>query len=201
MDLNLPRIGGIEATRRILQGYAVHGEPPLIIALTASVSDADRLLCAAAGMTGFLTKPATVFSLDNALHNAMKNHASSVTADAACLLDHGTLNSLAELEKRAADPFLVRLIDRFLKGLPEDVARVKAEWLAHDLEKTEAAAHALAGAAAAVGAGALSNAARRMCDAPDDVCMAELASVSERTSEALLTWRNDLVARTRVSPS
>ena len=117
------------------------------------------------------------------------------------MLDHGTLNSLVELEKRAAEPFLVRLIDRFLKGLPEDVARVNAEWLADDLEKTEAASHALAGAAAAVGAGALSNAARRMCDAPDEVCMAELASVSERTQAALLIWRNDLLARTGVFPA
>ena len=201
MDLNLPRIGGIEATRRILQGYASHGEPPLIIALTASVSDADRALCAAAGMSGFLTKPATVFSLDTALRNAIKSHGLSATADAAYLLDQVTLTSLAELEKRASEPFLIRLIDRFLKGLPDDLARVRAEWLSGDLEKTEAAAHALAGAAAAVGAGALSRAARRMCDAPEDLYMAELASVADRTAVALATWRDDLVTPVRVSPA
>lgn len=200
MDLNLPRIGGIEATRRILQSYGGRGEPPRIIALTASVSDADRALCAAAGMSGFLTKPATVFSLDTALRNAIKNHGPSVTADAAYLLDQATLNSLAELEKRAAEPFLVRLIDRFLKSLPEDVTRVKIEWMADNLEQTEAAAHALAGAAAAVGAGALSRAARHMSDSPDDLCMAELTSLAERTRAALVIWRNDLVAATGVSP-
>ena len=197
MDLNLPRIGGIEATRRILQGYAGHGEPPLIIALTASVSDADRALCAAAGMSGFLTKPATVFSLDTALRNAVKTHVLSATSEADYLLDQATLNSLAELEKRAAEPFLVRLIDRFLKGLPEDVARVQAEWATDDIEKTEAAAHALAGAAAAVGAGALSRAARRMCDSPEDLHLAEISSVAERTVVALTTWRNDLAGPNR----
>ena len=201
MDLNLPRIGGVEATRRILQGYAGHGEPPLIIALTASVSDADRALCAAAGMTGFLTKPATVFSLDTALRNAIKTHGLSATAEAAYLLDQATLNSLTELEKRATEPFLSRLIDRFLKGLPDDVARVKAQWLTSDLENTEAAAHALAGAAAAVGAGALSRAARRMCDAPEDLYMAELASVAERTAVALAAWRSDLAVPVPVSPA
>ena len=53
MDLNLPRIGGIEATRRILMDHAERGDAPAIVALTASVSDADRDLCAAAGMRGF----------------------------------------------------------------------------------------------------------------------------------------------------
>lgn len=192
MDLNLPRIGGIEATRRILQGYCGSAEPPLIIALTASVSDADRALCAAAGMTGFLTKPATVFSLDAALRSAIKNHGLSATAEADYLLDQATLDSLADLEKRAAEPFLIRLINRFQTSLPDDVSRVKAAWETGDLEETEAAAHALAGAAAAVGAAALLRAARRMCDSPEDLYMAELSSVAERTVAALTRWRNDL---------
>ncbi len=200
MDLNLPRIGGIEATRRILQRWAGHGEPPLIIALTASVSDADRALCAAAGMSGFLTKPATVFSLDTALRSAIKTHGLSATAEADYLLDHATLNSLFELEKRAAEPFLSRLLDRFLKGLPDDVACVRAEWLTGDLETTEAAAHALAGAAAAVGAAALSRAARRMCDSPDDLHMAEITSVAGRTAMALTAWRDVSASSDRVSP-
>jgi HPt (histidine-containing phosphotransfer) domain-containing protein len=68
---------------------------------------------------------------------------------------------------------------------------VKAAWVANDLEETEAAAHALAGAAAAVGAGALERAARRMCDSPEELYMAELASVAERTAAALTTWCAD----------
>ena len=192
MDLNLPRIGGIEATRRILQSHAGRDDPPLIIALTASVSDADRALCAAAGMSGFLTKPATVFSLDTALRTAVKNQGSIATAEAAYLLDHATLNSLAELDKRAAEPFLTRLIDRFLLGLPDDVARVEAEWAARDMKKTAAAAHALAGAAAAVGASELSRTAARMSDSPDALRLAELAGVVSRTVIALSAWRNNL---------
>ncbi len=189
MDLNLPRIGGIEATRRILQGYAGRGDPPLIIALTASVSDADRALCAAAGMSGFLTKPATVFSLDSALRNAVKDRGPSAVADIVDVLDRVTLNSLVDLEKRATEPFLARLVERFLKGLPDDLARVKATWEQRDTVKTTAAAHALVGAAAAVGAGALSQAARRMSDSPEQLHFVELTSVAERTSVALAEWR------------
>ncbi len=198
MDLNLPRIGGIESTRRILQGFVERDEQPLIIALTASVSDADRTLCAAAGMVGFLTKPATVFSLDTALRDAIETRASSRTDDPAHWLDLATLNSLAALEKRAAEPFLDRLIVRFLKGLPDDVANVRTAWLADDLEATEAASHALAGAAAAVGAGAVSRAAQRMCDMPDNSHLAELANVAERTESVFLIWSKHRTDQMRV---
>ena len=200
MDLNLPRVGGIEATRRILLGYVDRDDAPLIIALTASVSDADRALCAAAGMTGFLTKPATIFSLDIALRSAIDHRGLSAADAPEPFLEQTTLSSLAELEKRAAEPFVARLIDRFLKGLPEDVARVKAAWVADDLEAIEAAAHALAGAASAVGAGALSRVARQMCDGPEEEHMTELTRVADRTHVALTTWRDEFVARARVSP-
>lgn len=197
MDLNLPRVGGIEATRRILQAHAGSINPPLIIALTASVSDADRALCAAAGMIGFLTKPATVFSLDAALRNAVNQNASHVAAGSdevaePLALDLATLSSLAELEKRAPQPFLARLIDRYLLDLPDDIARVEQAWAKRDTSTTAAAAHAMAGAAAAVGASALAQSARGMSDAPSDASLAALVAVAGRTRVALQSWRDRL---------
>jgi len=207
MDLNLPRIGGIEATRRILQGYveratdkrdaSATGRAPTIIALTASVSDADRAMCAAAGMRGFLTKPATVFSLDAALREAMKareplvmpaESANPTTAAGEPVLDEDTLNSLADLESRATEPFLERLIARFLHGVPDDVAAVRAQWATGDARATAARAHALAGAASAVGASALARAARQVCEAPDDVLIDGMDAVAVATRLALAEW-------------
>lgn len=57
MDLQMPKMGGIECTKKI----RLHSDPDLakipIIAVTANVTQADRNSCFDAGMNGFLEKP------------------------------------------------------------------------------------------------------------------------------------------------
>jgi signal transduction histidine kinase/ActR/RegA family two-component response regulator len=65
MDLHMPEIDGIEATRR-LRGQAATAHLP-IIALTAAVLDAERAQAQSAGMNAFVTKPAAEAELVRAL--------------------------------------------------------------------------------------------------------------------------------------
>ena len=58
MDVHMPELDGIEATRRIRAAEAAAGGPRTpIVALTANAFGEDRDACLAAGMDGFLTKP------------------------------------------------------------------------------------------------------------------------------------------------
>jgi CheY-like chemotaxis protein len=58
MDLHMPGMDGLEATRRIRAIEAQQGGARTpIIALTANASAEDRDACLAAGMDGFLIKP------------------------------------------------------------------------------------------------------------------------------------------------
>jgi signal transduction histidine kinase/CheY-like chemotaxis protein len=58
MDLHMPGMDGLEATRRIRAIEAEQGSTRTpIIALTANASSEDRDACLAAGMDGFLIKP------------------------------------------------------------------------------------------------------------------------------------------------
>jgi len=58
MDLHMPGMDGLEATRRIRTMETETGTPRTpILALTANASTEDREACLAAGMDGFLVKP------------------------------------------------------------------------------------------------------------------------------------------------
>lgn len=63
MDLQMPNMGGLEATQALRNQQATQATP--IIALTANARSSDRERCLAAGMTDFLTKPAKLDTLGN----------------------------------------------------------------------------------------------------------------------------------------
>ncbi len=58
MDCRMPRLDGVEATRRLRTAEAAAGVLPVpVLAMTASVLNGERERCLTAGMDGFLTKP------------------------------------------------------------------------------------------------------------------------------------------------
>ncbi|SMD04173.1 ATP-binding protein [Rhizobium sp. RU36D] len=68
MDMQMPVMDGIEATRRIKERDASLTDMP-IVAMTANASDDDRLRCIEAGMVGFESKPVTMERLRNVIIN------------------------------------------------------------------------------------------------------------------------------------
>ena len=67
MDLRMPEMGGIEATKLIREMNS--GKQVPIIALTANVASSDRRECEAAGMNDFMSKP---FEMQELLHIVRK---------------------------------------------------------------------------------------------------------------------------------
>jgi CheY-like chemotaxis protein len=70
MDILMPEMGGLEATRRIRRRWL---KGPRIIAMTASVLKRDMDMCFAAGMDGFISKPAKIEELKAALQFCRTN--------------------------------------------------------------------------------------------------------------------------------
>ena len=64
MDLQMPNMGGIEASKRIFEEYS---HRPIIIPVTANVSKEDQSECKEIGMTDFLAKPVSIISVSNAI--------------------------------------------------------------------------------------------------------------------------------------
>jgi signal transduction histidine kinase/CheY-like chemotaxis protein len=69
MDVQMPELDGLDATRRICATLAPH-ERPRIVAMTANAMQGDREMCLAAGMDDYLTKPIRVDRLVEALRAA-----------------------------------------------------------------------------------------------------------------------------------
>jgi CheY-like chemotaxis protein len=57
MDMRMPDMDGLAATRAIRAAERETGRHVAIIALTANVMEADREACVEAGMDAFLAKP------------------------------------------------------------------------------------------------------------------------------------------------
>ncbi|MFN0084839.1 MAG: response regulator [Blastocatellia bacterium] len=65
MDVHMPEMDGLEATRRICAEWPL--DRPRIIAMTANAMKEDREECMAAGMDDFVSKPVRVEELCNAI--------------------------------------------------------------------------------------------------------------------------------------
>ncbi|MDP3225731.1 MAG: response regulator, partial [Rubrivivax sp.] len=66
MDVQMPEMDGLEASRRICARWPAH-ERPRIVAMTANAMQGDREECLAVGMDDYVTKPIRVDALVQAL--------------------------------------------------------------------------------------------------------------------------------------
>jgi signal transduction histidine kinase len=72
MDVQMPILDGLEATRRIRAGEAAGGEHVPIVGVTAGASTGEIDACIASGMDTCITKPITIPALDNVLARASR---------------------------------------------------------------------------------------------------------------------------------
>jgi signal transduction histidine kinase/ActR/RegA family two-component response regulator len=77
MDVQMPRLNGLEATRVIREKERVHGGHTPIVAMTAHVRKEDEESCLAAGMDAYLSKPINFKRVSQVIGDIIKQKSSS----------------------------------------------------------------------------------------------------------------------------
>jgi CheY-like chemotaxis protein len=164
MDVQMPELDGLEATRRIRARFAP-GEGPTIIATTANAMEADRQECFAAGMDDHLSKPIRVDELSGALARCRPlahvwsggvTDDSPAPSDAA--LDRVLLEALASSLGGGDEGWAAvrELIDAFLEDAPTEIATLRGAVERGDADEARRVAHTLKSNGATFGAQAFS---------------------------------------------
>jgi two-component system sensor histidine kinase/response regulator len=167
MDLQMPEMGGLEATAAIRERERRSGGHTRIVAMTAHVMTGDRERCLAAGMDGYLAKPIDRQMLFAVVEEGEPGPAAKAPAPAMAPAAASLERAVAWLDREAVmrrlggDRELFADVTRlFLEDCPVRVAAIKAAIDAHDADGLRTAAHALKGVAANLSAGGLFEAAR-----------------------------------------
>ena len=159
MDIQMPELDGLEATRRIIASCST-GDRPTIIAMTANAMDGDRAMCLAAGMDDYVSKPIRVGELADALRRAWTTRHEAVDDEPAePVIDIPTYRAL---EATAGADFAAELVGTFLEEAPSMLAELRTAHAASDPDSFRRVAHSIKSNGATFGAVTLSELAREL---------------------------------------
>ena len=162
MDVQMPVMGGFEATRLIREREAGSGRRTPIIAVTAHAMKGDKEACFEAGMDGFAPKPiqsAKLLEMLDRLGSGSMLEPSS-RAGTAHRGDTDALDEVALMELVGGNRELAgELAEIFLEDLAPRVTEITAAVEERDADRLMAGAHALRGSAGSLRAEIVSAAA------------------------------------------
>lgn len=163
MDIEMPGLGGMEATRQLrLMGEMARGIP--VVALTGHASAEAEQAARAAGMDGFLAKPVNVAALRRELGRVLTPrpvggtrtlHAAQAAAVDESLLDIGRIRHLRQMDIMAS------LLPEGLAKARRIVEALEHAFLRNDLRGARLALHALMGLNGEMGGHAVYETTRR----------------------------------------
>jgi CheY-like chemotaxis protein len=152
MDVQMPEMDGIEATRAIRTQEEGTDRHVRIVAMTAHAMKGDRERCLDSGMDDYLSKPVQKAELIRVLDAAKAIKRDAVTSGTAPGRDEPVFDSALALERVDGErEFLGEIVRLFLADAPGRLAEIEQALAHHDAKELANAAHALKGATGCLG--------------------------------------------------
>jgi signal transduction histidine kinase/CheY-like chemotaxis protein/HPt (histidine-containing phosphotransfer) domain-containing protein len=159
MDVQMPEMDGLAATRQIRQVWPTD-QQPRIIAMTANAMQGDRELCLQAGMNDYISKPVQVAELRAALERSgkeirdwrLETSPSPVSNLHPPAIDPSILENLRAGRPPGEPDLVSELIALYLEETPAQLRQIQDAVRARDAAGLRHAAHTLKGGSASLGA-------------------------------------------------
>jgi signal transduction histidine kinase/HPt (histidine-containing phosphotransfer) domain-containing protein len=132
LDVQMPEMDGLEATRKICERWS-RDKRPCIIAMTGNALMGDREKCLAAGMDDYISKPVRIGELQSTLERwgptrSRKSDTSFLSRaplfSRESLLDDTILAELREMSPADGENIVRELVDLFLEGAPQRLTQI-----------------------------------------------------------------------------
>jgi CheY-like chemotaxis protein/HPt (histidine-containing phosphotransfer) domain-containing protein len=180
MDVQMPVMGGFEASAAIREREKATGKHITIIALTANAMKGDQERCLAAGMDDYIPKPFDTEKLQSTLSKWSNEKRSFLSSDVQsgdsiqvseakleeAMTDIDTFQPIdveEALQRMEGDRELFReLLILFAEHIPQLLGDIQSAVVSSDSEKLRVAAHSLKGAASNICAEPVRSTAERL---------------------------------------
>jgi CheY-like chemotaxis protein len=179
MDLQMPEMGGFDATAQIRAREAQGMPRSVIIAMTASALEGDRERCIAGGMDDYLSKPFRTAAFQSLIERHVLQIGQRMpAADSLPGFDYGAALTLADAD-------VIGIIGAsFLAGLPAQLEALRAALQSGDRPTVSRQAHTLAGLLAnfraAPAVAIVAAIEREAASAPQGALLARLDALDEQ---------------------
>jgi two-component system sensor histidine kinase/response regulator len=161
MDVQMPEMGGLEATAVIRDHERTAGGHVPIVALTARAMAGDREQCLAAGMDAYVSKPLRPDELFSAIDSVVSGQPDTTTPSAPAAGGSVDRKSLLTAFGGRMD-LLKHVVDVFLEDTPSILTRLKGGLENNNAADVTSAAHALKGSVGLFSQGEAYECARRL---------------------------------------
>jgi signal transduction histidine kinase/CheY-like chemotaxis protein len=212
MDVHMPVMDGLDATRAIRELPDARAATVPIVALTADAYPETRNRCLTAGMNDYLTKPVSPQSLASCIRRLFGSSAAAAPGQAGAgaaskppptdegsrLIDPVAIDAALSAMPREA---LAGMIREYLDRAPQTLARFRTALRDAQTDDLRNAAHAARGAALNLGLSALADTAASLHEGTAHLPAHEIARLVQRFEDLLPLTRQAALAAGLAPPS